>query len=266
MSADDIPPGEEPGTDPDELERVMKLGVGNPAWQGLMFRLLLGARLWVPIPAHPEMVGEHLLDTSAGFTWCAYTDDEGTFLQVFTTECMANDTLGKLAQPTPMIAEIPARVLLGMFKDSEMNVRVIASNGTRIVLKPEAIRSLLSGKLTENRGDSGVRQKLTMHPLPADQVPSELREAIRVFCAQRQGAMAVYAFHPIAEETGAVDERDLRFVVRLRDNPGHFFNDFSLMVSRVAPKGLKVAVAAARLDDEEGMAFFQRCMPLWPVV
>ena len=47
MSADDIPPDEGPVTDPAELERVMKLGADDPALQGLMFRLLLGARLWV---------------------------------------------------------------------------------------------------------------------------------------------------------------------------------------------------------------------------
>jgi hypothetical protein len=266
MSADNIPPDDEPVTDPEELERVMKLGVGNPALQGLMFRLLLGAKLWVPIPAHPEMEGEHLLDTSVGFTWCAYADEEGAFVPVFTTERMADETVGKLAQPTPMIAEVPARVLLGMFKGNEMNVRVIGSNGTRIVLKPEAIVSLLNGGLTDRSPHDGSREKIMMHPLPAEQVPFELREAIRAFCTQRQGAMAVYAFHPMDEATGAVDELDLRFVVRLRDNPGHFFNDFSLVVSQVAPKGCKVAVAAARLDDEEGMAFFQRCTPLWPVV
>jgi hypothetical protein len=68
------------------------------------------------------------------------------------------------------------------------------------------------------------------------------------------------------EATGAVDERDLRFIVRLRDNPGDFFNDFSLMVTRLKPKGFEVAVAAARLEDAEGMAFLQRCTPLWPVI
>jgi hypothetical protein len=266
MSEDEVPRDDGPVTDPDELERIMKLGAGNPALQGLMFRLLLGAKLWVPIPAHPEMEGEHLLDTSAGFTWCAYADHEGAFVPVFTSERMAAETLGKLANPTPMMAEMPARVLMGMLEGTEMNVRILASNGTRIVLKPEAVELLLKGNFTENRGDTGVCEKMKLHPLSAGQVPAALREAVRHFCAQRQGAMAVYAFHPGDDATGAVDERDLRFVVRLRDHPGDFFNDFSLMAAKLAPEGCKVAVGAARADDEEGLAFFQRCTPLWPVV
>jgi hypothetical protein len=212
------------------------------------------------------MLGDHLLDSSVGFTWCAYADGEGSFVPLFTTERMADETLGKLANPTPMIAEMQARMLLGMFKGKDIKVRIIASNQTRIVLEPKAVDSLLEGDFTENRGDKGLREKKMLHPLAAEQVPAGLRDAIRSFCAQRQGAMAVYAFHPTDETTGSVNERDLRFVVRLRDNPGAFFNDFSLMVARMAPKGREVYVGAAHPDDKEGLAFFQRCTPLWPVV
>jgi hypothetical protein len=265
MSDDAIPPDEAAYTDPAELERVMKLGAADPALQGLMFRLLLAARVWVPIPSHPELVGDHLLDANA-FSWCAYQDHEGSFVPVFASEGVAHEMLEKLAKPKPMVAELPAKALLEMLQGAETNVRIIASNGARITLEPLAVDSLLKGSFTESRPDKAQKQKMTLQPLAAEQVPDELRKAILAFCEQRQGAMAVYAFHPADKATGAVNVRDLRLVVRLRDNPGHFYNDFSLMVRRMAPENLQVATAAANLDDPEGMAFFQRCQPLWPVV
>ena len=63
-----------------------------------------------------------------------------------------------------------------------------------------------------------------------------------------------------------MDERGLRFLVRLRDSAGVFYNDIALMVTRLRPKGCEVLVAAARPEDAEGMAFLQRCTPLWPVI
>ena len=62
-----------------------------------------------------------------------------------------------------------------------MGVRVIAPNGTRIVLFPDALDSLLSGKFTESRPNTVPGQTLTMHPLTTEQVPSALLQAIRVF-------------------------------------------------------------------------------------
>ena len=54
--------------------------------------------------------------------------------------------------------------------------------------------------------------------------------------------------------------------VRLRDEPGHFYNDFRLMASRVTPKPYEVSIGAAREGDAEGMAFMLRCPPVWPVM
>jgi hypothetical protein len=56
--SDELPPEFGPAAGPVELERAMKLGSENPAYQGPMFRLLLGARLWVHLPPHPEMMGD----------------------------------------------------------------------------------------------------------------------------------------------------------------------------------------------------------------
>lgn len=257
-------PDSEPATDPAELERVMKLAE-NPAYQGLMFRLLLGARLWIPIPAHPEMVGEHLMDVTGGFSWCAYKDHEGEFTPAFTTEAIARETMQQV-RPEPMIAEIGARTLFSILRDKPMKVRIIASNRTRLVMDPEALDPLLDGSFTENTGKKGAAQKTMLQPLAPEDVPPQLRQAIRAFCTQRQGAMAVYAFHPIDEETKAIDRNDLRFIVRLRDHSGDFYNDFSLMVARLKPEDCQVLTAAASLEDEEGMEFLQRCTPLWPVL
>ena len=66
--------------------------------------------------------------------------------------------------------------------------------------------------------------------------------------------------------SGTVNESELRIIVRLRDNAGHFYNDFCMMVERLTPEDCKALVGVAEPEDEEGMAFLSRCTPLWPVV
>jgi hypothetical protein len=107
---------------------------------------------------------------------------------------------------------------------------------------------------------------MLLRAVPPEKVPAKLRQAIRVFCTQRKGAIAVYVFHPRSPETNEVDELDLRIFVRLRDQPGHFYNDFRLMVSRAAPQSCRVSVGITQEDDEKGMAYIQSCTPVWPVM
>jgi hypothetical protein len=126
------------------------------------------------------------MDASGGFSWVVYSDHEGDFAPVFTTEETARKR-HKNVQPEPMIAEVEARVLFSMLKDKPVKVRVIASNQTRLVMDPASLGPLLEGKLTENTGKGGATEKTTLHPLAAEQVPMKLRQAIRVFCLQRQG-------------------------------------------------------------------------------
>ena len=102
--------------------------------------------------------------------------------------------------------------------------------------------------------------------MPPEEVPAELRDAIREFCTQRQGAIQVNVFNPIDPEAGTYNARDLRVFVRLRDQSGHFYNDFRLMASRVTPEPYQVSIGVANEDDEAGVAFIQRCPPVWPVM
>ena len=50
MPDDDLPSGEDPGTDPAELERVMKLATKDDALHGPFFRMLMAARVWILVP------------------------------------------------------------------------------------------------------------------------------------------------------------------------------------------------------------------------
>ena len=270
MSDDAFPPesvpDEGPVTNPAELERLMKLSVGNPAMQGPMFRALLEARLWVPVPPHPELEGLHERRADAPLTMTGYKDAEGTFIPVFTTHKAAEQKLSKLDGPMPMVAEMPARVLVAHLHAAGTTVRVYAGNNVFITLQPDSVEALAKGEFTESSPEDGEAQKTSLMPLAAEQVPSKLRQAIRVFCVQRQGAMAVYAFNLLDDATGAVDELDIRIIVRLRDNAGHFYNDFQILVEKSVSKPYSVLVGAAQSEDTAGMEFLARCTPLWPVV
>ena len=253
-------------SDPAEVERLMKLGVANPAMQGPMFRALLAARLWVPVPAHPEMDGTHEMRADAPLTMSGFKDAEGSFIPVFTTHEAAEERLAKLKGPARMVAELPARVLVAHLRAAGTAVRVYGGNGVCITLLPDAVELLAKGEFTESQPDTGEAEKTSLMSLAEEQVPSKLRQAVRVFCVQRQGAMAVYAFNLLDDATGAVDELDIRIIARLRDYAGHFFNDLQHVVQQAVPKPYKVGVGAIEPDDTAGLAFLDRCTPLWPIL
>jgi hypothetical protein len=274
MSAEEHP-DEGPVTDPEELERVMKLAGEDPSLTGVLMRLLLGARLWIFVPGHPELEGEHIRDVSEGFTWCMYRDSNGDFAAVFTSLRAAQDERRNSLHGTkekPAMVEVPARVLFHFLNNGRTTVRVMAFNGATLRLDPEAIGPLLEGKMSEAQPPPppppGTGGSMLMVPVPPDEVPSKLRQAIRVFCTQHQGAIAVYVCHPQDEKTGRIDELDLRVVLRLRDNPGYFYNDFQIMVQKMTPKPYDAytGVPSAEQWEQPQMEFLRKATPVWPVM
>lgn len=265
MPADDLPPDVDPGTDPEELERLMLLGAKDPALHGPMFRALLGARVWCFIPPHPEMV-DHERAANDPLTWVCFRDEQGLFAPVFASEKAAERRAEKMLPRPPMMLEIPARVLLAHIQAAGNTVLLIASNGAQIRIPPEALASLLKGSFTEaGTGEMETRQ-MTLHPIAAEDFPREWETAIREFCTQRQGAMAVYAFHPRGGEHGRVQWTETHLILRLRDDAGHFFDDFEMMMERLVPEGCKLRVGAVVPEDAASMEFLARCTPVWPVL
>ena len=266
MSEDPQMPEDPSVSDPKELDRLMKMAVEDPSLQGPMFRVLLAARLWVPVPPHPELEGDHEMPADAPLAMTSYKDAKGTFIPVFTTLEAAEEKLAKLEGPMPMVAELPARVLVAHLRAAGSQVRVYAGNAVYITLRPDGVELLAKGEFTESHPNTGEAEKTSLMPLAAEQVPSKLRQAIRVFCVQRQGAIAVYAFNLMDDATGAVDELDIRIIVRLRDNAGHFYNDFQHVVQKTPHAPYNVLVGAIEVEDTAGMAFLDRCTPLWPIM
>jgi hypothetical protein len=274
MSEEDTP-DEGPVTDPQELERVMMLALKDPGLMGPLMRMLLEARLWVYVPPHPELVGEHVRDVRDGFTWNTYRDQEGDFAAVFTSLRAAQDerrsSLRKQREKPGMV-ELPTRVLFGFLNNGRTTARVMALNGATIRLDPDGISQALEGGFTEQQPppppEPGSGHAMMMVPVRPDDVPSKLRQAIRVFCTQRQGAVAVYVCHPQYEATGAVDELDLRVLLRLRDNPGYFYNDFQIMTQKNTPKPYEsfVGMPSAEQWEEPQMEFLRQATPVWPVM
>lgn len=265
LMSEEEPPDLGPVTDPQELERVMLLAAKDVALHGPFFRLLMEARVWIFVPAHPEMVS-HSQDQTEPITWKEYGDAQGRFAPVFTTGEAAEQRAEKLPPPVPMMMELPARMLFAHLQNAGSTALLCASHGATFRLPPEVLGSLFRGEWTEAQPDRTRGEKVRLRPVPPEELPAELREAIREFCTQRQGAIQVNVFNPIDPEKETYKPHDLRVFVRLRDQSGHFYNDFRLMASRVAPKPYEVSIGVANEDDEEGMAFIQRCTPVWPVI
>ena len=259
-------PDEPPATDPAQLEHLMKLASGDEAIQGPMFRALLGAMLWAPIPAHPELADGLMIKNGDTITFSNFHDAKGRFIPLFTTERAADQHLSKLTGPMPMLAHLPAKVLFSSLNNARDTVRVYAANGASIILPPVAVADLAQGRFTESAPGTGEPEKMRLRSIRPEDFPSKLLQAIRVFCVQRQGAIAVYAFHPHDPETDEVQEQEYRIFLRLRDNPGYFYNDFSLMLGRTAPRNIETQSGVVEPDDAKGQAFLDCCTPLWPIL
>ena len=57
-------------------------------------------------------------------------------------------------------------------------------------------------------------------------------------------------------------------VLRLRDNPGYFYNDFQIMVQKNTPKPYEAFVGVPPAEQWEGpqMEFLREVTPVWPVM
>ena len=167
-----------------------------------------------------------------------------------------------------MICELPGDVLFGFLNNGRAEVRVMASGGGTIRMKPQAVAALVEGEFTHNRpqaSDEG-KQEVTLYPVPDEKVPSKLRQAIRVFCAQRRVPIGVYVFHQADPVTGAVPGNDLRVILWLRDANNDFYNDFCLMAQKLTPMHLEFYCAVVTSEETDSVAFLQTQKPLWPIL
>ena len=216
------------------LERLMRKAADDHSLDGQMFRLLWSSELSVPIPDHPEIRGGFKVGNGSVITFTTYHDKDGPFIPVFTSEAAADYAVQRLApKPWPAIATTQAEVIFRAL--AAMNIRVIINAGlsARIRLAPEGVAALVAGEFTHNRASK--REKMRLRPVPADKVPAKLRQAIRVFCAQRRVPIAVYVFHPIDGATGECDESEFRVVSWLRHENDDFYNDFGLLIGKLLP-------------------------------
>jgi len=167
-----------------------------------------------------------------------------------------------------MICSLPAAVLFGFLNNKRTTVRVMAAGGGTVRLKPEAVAALVKGEFTHSRVETGNKRKeeVTLLGVPDEKVPMKLRQAIRVFCAQRRVPIGVYVFHQMDPATGQYPGNDLRVILWLRDANNDFYNDFCLMAQRLTPRHLDFYCAVVTSDDAPTIAFLQQNQPLWPLL
>lgn len=251
----------------------MKLALQDQGLLGPLMRLLLEARLWVYVPPHPELEGEHTMKVSDGFTWNTYRDEQGDFAAVFTSLRAAQEELRTSLrnQKKPAIVELPARVLFGFLNNGRTTVRIMAHNEAVIRLDPDGVRQALEGGFTADvppSAGSGECEIMRLVPVDPEDMPLKLRQAIRVFCTQRQGAIAVYVCHSPDKATGEMNDLVFYVLLRLRDNAGYFYNDFQIMAHKNTPNPYEIflGVPSAEKWEEPDMEFLREATPVWPVM
>jgi hypothetical protein len=256
-----------------ELERLIQRAAADPALQGRMFRLLMKSPLFIYVPYHPELIGEHTRTTDQGLVWCTYADADGPFAAVFTSDACARYELRNVRKgggPQPLICELPGDVLFQLLNDGLTTVRVMAAGGGTLRMQPQAVAGLVEGEFTGDRvkeeQDASAKQAVMLYPVPEEKVPLKLKQAIRVFCAQRRVPIGVYVFHQADPVTGEVPGNDLRVVLWLRHADPLFYNDFCLMAQKLTPRHLEFYGAAITSEDAETVAFLQKQKPLWPLL
>jgi hypothetical protein len=249
-----------------DLERLIRKAADDPALHGRMWRMLWESELYTFIPDHPEIRGEFALKNGDQFTFSIYEHAEGQFIAVFASEAAAEWACEQMADPKPAIAAMPAEALFKIANNGEFSVRVNHGLRASVTLRPEGVADLVAGGLTHHQPSESFREKVMLHHVPADEVPSKLRQAIRVFCVQRPLAVGVYAFNPVNRETGEVNKGELRLMLWLREEKGDLYNDFRLMVGKVTPPYLQVTFGGVTPGETAAIEFLRGRTPLWPVV
>jgi hypothetical protein len=249
-----------------EFERLLVKMKSDPTVHGAALRALMKLELHALAAGHPELVGEHELTAQSVPQFFNFTvDDKGPFVAVFSSEAVVDWILPQIPLKVPAgVVTMEAQALFSLLNDGRRTVRVNFGCGLSLTLKPEAIRDLVSGELTHSRPNPGG-EKTQLFPVELDSLPPKLLATVRKFCDQRRVPIAVYALVPAKPEANEPDLTQLRFVLWLRSLDNDFFNDFGLMVGRLMPEGIGSAVGVVTEGDEAGMAFLQRCTPLWPV-
>jgi len=263
MPSNYLPPEPPPQND---FERLLAKMQNDPTVHGRALRALMALDLHALAAGHPEMVGEHELTKHSVPQFFNFTvDAEGPFVAVFSSEAVLDWILPQIPMKGEVgVVTMEAQALLSLLNDGKHTARVNFGMPISLKLLPEAIRELVSGELTHRRPEPGG-EKTQLFPVDVESLPAELLAAVRKFCDQRNVPLAVYAFLPAKADANEPDPRELRFVLWLRSVDNDFFNDFGLMVGRLMPAGLESAVGVVMPDDEAGMAFLQRCKPIWPV-
>lgn len=248
------------------LERLMPKAAVDHSLDGKMWRLLWESEVHTFIPDHPEMRGEHELTNGDSLPICRYEDAEGPFVAVFTSEAAAEHGARLAPVPKPAIASLPAEAFFHLIHDGETTVRVNPGMRANIIMGPEAVAGLVAGEFTHRRPSLEPGEKTRVFPVPAAELPVELREGIRAFCEKRRVPLAVYVFHPADPATGGRDRRELHFVLWLRDADNDFYNDFGLLAAKLVPKPVNCRTAVVTTDGAGNLDYLQQCTPLWPVV
>lgn len=253
-----------------ELERLLAKAASDPVLHGPLFRMLWEAELFTFIPDHPEMHGEFPLENGDGFVFCKYPHADGPFMAVFTSDAAADWAGAQIPPPAPAIAGMPGEALFRMANDGTTWVRVNHGMPGTITLDPAGVAALVRGEFTRRHpGGGGAKEVLTLDNALPVEFPAAFLEPIHRFCAQRLGGIGVYAFYVGQEKGSAIDFNDVRLVLWLRESDDHFYNDFAVMVGKIAPPYLRVTchgVTAGNPEHAGTLAFLHRCTPLWPSV
>ena len=250
------------------LERLLQKAQ-DPAVHGRMMRALWDTELHTLIAYHPELEGMMELQNGSPMPQFVQIDDgSGPFIPVFSSEAVVEYAIAKNAKKMgpQSLASMPGEALFQMI--NQLNCRVVVNPGMKLSLKlkPEAIAALVSGELRHTRPTHDATKKTTLRPIEYHSLPANLSDSIRRFCDRNRVPIAVYAFVACDPETGKPDMHDLRVILRLRSEDNDFYNDFRLMVGKLATSKFRIITGVILETDKSGLTWLSQQKPLWPVI
>lgn len=258
----------EPGPS-NALERLLQKAQ-DPAVHGRMMRALWDTELHTLIAYHPELEGEMELQNGSPIPQFIHLEDGkgGSFIPVFTSEVVAEYALAKNAKKLgkQSLASMPGE---GFFQIvNHLKCHVVVNPGMKLSLKlhPEAIAALVSGELRHTRPTHDSTQKTTLRAIEYSSLPTHLSDSIRRFCDKNRVPIAVYAFVACDPATDQPNMQELRILLRLRSEDNDFYNDFRLMVGKLATSKFRIITGVILETDKSGLTWLSQQKPLWPVI
>ncbi len=250
-----------------KLERALLKASNDPVHHPAMWRALWREDIHFLMPYHPEMEGVAEIREGDELPLLAWADKRGQYVPIFTSAARV-PIPGEDGAPAFCLGTMPGEVLFRFLAPLTIRVILNANHAPNLVMQPEVVQAFARGEMTSNverTSREAKPEQSTLRAVPADTYP-DLDRALRTHCDKRPALAGLYLFHAVDPATGIVDETDLRIVLWAKHRDDAFFSDLGIIARASNPPVQKLSLGIVDHHNPDGIAFLQKCKPVWPVL